>query len=191
VVVGISGASGAALARSAVAWLVEHGETVWLTASSSARLVWQDELGESLKSALEAWQKVGDLRHWGPEDYYAPIASGSQATAGMLVIPCSMGTLSAIATGASRNLLQRAADVTLKEGRRLVVVPRESPLSTVHLRNMTALAEMGARIVPPMPPFYLPLQRMEELIDHAARRALDALGFEDALQPGQRWQGPS
>jgi 4-hydroxy-3-polyprenylbenzoate decarboxylase len=107
----------------------------------------------------------------------------------MLVVPCSMGTLSAIATGASRNLLQRAADVTLKEGRRLVVVPRESPLSAVHLRNMIILAEMGVRVVPPMPPFYLPLQRVDEIIDHAARRALEALGFSDALQPGQRWQG--
>jgi 4-hydroxy-3-polyprenylbenzoate decarboxylase len=189
-VVGISGASGAVLARPAVDWLLGRGQTVWLTASVSARLVWQDELGKTLKSQLEAWEKGGGFGHWGPDDYNAPMASGSRATAGMLVIPCSMGTLSAIAVGASQNLLQRAADVTLKEGRRLVLVPRESPLSPIHLRNLLTLAELGARIVPPMPPFYLPLRRMDDVVDYAARRALDALGFSDALEEGQRWRGP-
>ena len=124
-----------------------------------------------------------------PKDFTAPIASGSYPTQGMIVIPCSMGTLGAIAAGVSQNLIHRAADCTLKEGRKLVMVPRETPLNAIHLENMLKLSRLGVRIVPAMPGFYSGAKSLEDMIDFMVGKVLDQFEFEHALYP--RWVGLS
>lgn len=139
---------------------------------------WRDRAGGVLAGTLNChpWQDVG-----------ANIASGSFRTQGMLVIPCSMSTVAKLATGLSSDLLERAADVQLKEGRKLVIVPRETPLSLIHLRNLTALAEAGACIVPAIPAWYHKPQTIEDLVDFVVARALDR--FEIDCIPIRRWEG--
>lgn len=190
VVIGVTGASGAALARRAVESLLELEIPVILTASNAGVTVWQTELGGSLESWVKQMQgQVGreQLRIFDQAQIGAPIASGTYRTRGMIVIPCSMGTLASIAAGVSSNLLLRAADVTLKEGRRLVVVPRESPFSTIHLENMLRLARLGVRVVPAIPAFYNKPQTIDDIIDFIAGRALVALGIDEGLAQGQRY----
>ncbi|GLH99963.1 UbiX family flavin prenyltransferase [Phytohabitans aurantiacus] len=130
--------------------------------------------------------KLADVVHK-PDDLAAPIASGSFRTAGMVVVPCSMKTLAGIRTGYSSGLIGRAADVVLKERRRLVLVARETPLSEVHLSNMLALRRMGADIVPPMPAFYNRPRTVDDLVDHLVARVLDQFGLD---VPARRWDGP-
>ncbi len=121
------------------------------------------------------------------KDFTAPIASGSYPAEGMVVVPCSMGTLGAIASGLSQNLIHRAADCTIKEGRKLVLVPRETPLSAIHLENMLKLARLGVRIVPAMPAFYSGQKEVHELVDFVVGKIMDQLGIPHALYP--RWVG--
>jgi len=189
-VVGISGASGAALARQAVEWLAGHGYPVIVTASANAREIWRQELGEPLETALTAWRSR-DVRFYRPDDFAAPIASGSYPVAGMIVVPCSMGTAAAIASGLSTNLLQRAADCCLKEGRRLVLVPRETPLSAIHLENLLKLARLGVAIVPPVPAFYTRPRDLDEVVAQVVGRALSALGVPGALDSRFVYEGPA
>jgi flavin prenyltransferase len=185
-VVGISGASGAILAKRCVELLIRGGFPVALTASVVSEHIWNDELGESLEATLMRWGKAVT---WYPSDtMWSPIASGSYPTKGMLVVPCSMASVSAIAHGASNNLLTRAADVTLKEGRKLVLVPRETPLSAIHLENLLALARLGVRVVPPIPAFYAHIHTLDEVVDCIAGRALEALGVPDMLPERCRYQ---
>ncbi|AKP58573.1 UbiX family flavin prenyltransferase [Mycobacteroides abscessus] len=122
-----------------------------------------------------------------PDDMYAPISSGSFTTDATIVVPCSMKTVAAIRAGYSDGLIARAADVTLKERRRLVLVPRETPLSEIHLDNMLALSRMGAHIVPPMPAFYQMPNTIDDLVNHTVMRILDAAGIENETAP--RWRG--
>jgi 4-hydroxy-3-polyprenylbenzoate decarboxylase len=122
----------------------------------------------------------GSVTQYNVNDIGAPIASGGLPTHGMLVVPCSMGTVSGIAAGASGNLLERAADVTLKEFRPLVLVPRETPLSAIHLENLLKLARLGVRIVPPMPAFYLKPQTVAEAVEQLVPRVLSALAIPEA-----------
>ncbi len=189
IIIGISGSSGAALARRAVEILGELGRPMHITYTQACRQVWPDEVGRLLTDDLNEWKSRYHARIFNPDDFRAPMSSGSYRTAGMLVIPCSMRTVSAIAHGSSSNLLERAADVIIKEQRLLALVPRESPLSAIHLENLLALARLGVRIVPPMPQFYLRPQSAEEIIDLIARRALTALGIEEALPDTSRWRG--
>jgi len=126
-----------------------------------------------------------------PGDIAAALSSGSFRTAGMVVVPCSMGTLSDIATSSSDNLLARAADVTLKERRRLVLVPRETPLHLGHLRLMVQLAEMGAIICPPVPAFYQRPETIEQIVDHTLARILDLMEIEPPRELTRRWEGPA
>jgi flavin prenyltransferase len=189
VVVGISGSSGEVLACRAVDVLGELGLPMHITYTPACRQVWPDELGRQISDDLAEWKRRYGARIFNPDDFRAPMSSGSYRTSGMIVIPCSMRTVSAIAVGASSNLLERAADVILKEGRTLVLVPRESPLSAIHLENLLKLARLGVRIVPPMPQFYLRPQSAEEIVDQMVRRALVSLGIEEALPAGQRWRG--
>ena len=187
-VLGISGSSGALLARRAMEVLGELGVPVHLTYTAACRQVWPDEVGHPLNDDLTRWKETAGVQVWNPDDFRAPMSSGSFRTAGMLIIPCSMRTVSAIAHGASSNLLERAADVTIKEGRLLVVVPRETPLSAIHLENLLALARLGVRVVPPVPQFYTHPQTADEVIDRIVRRAIAQLGLPEALPASMRWR---
>ncbi|MHC5594645.1 MAG: flavin prenyltransferase UbiX, partial [Nostoc sp.] len=139
---------------------------------------WREQAGVALLGKLHChpWNDIG-----------AGIASGSFATLGMMIIPCSMSTVAKLAVGLSSDLLERAADVQLKEGRKLVIVPRETPFSLIHLRNLTSLAEVGVRVVPAIPAWYHNPQTIEDLVDFVVARALDQLDID--CIPIQRWQG--
>jgi flavin prenyltransferase len=188
-IVGISGASGVVLACRAIEVLGELNVPMHITYTQACRQVWPDEMGHPLNDDLADWKQRFGVRVFNPDDFRAPMSSGSFRTAGMLVIPCSMRTVSAIAQGLSSNLLERAADVVVKEGRPLVLVPREAPFSAIHLENLLKLARLGVRIVPPMPQFYLRPQTADEVVDRIARRCLAVAGFEEALPPEMRWRG--
>lgn len=185
VIIGITGASGAALAKRCIQLLVARGQEPIVVCTAAGRMVWQHELEEAFRD----WLKTVPCQHYGIGDIGAPIASGTYPVAGMAVVPCSMNALAAIAHGLSTNLLERAADVTIKEGRPLVLVPRESPLSVIHLTNLLTLAQLGAKIVPPMPPFYAHPKLVEEVVDHIAARVLVALGVEPQLPYEQQYGG--
>ncbi len=191
VVVGITGASGAVLARATVDRLLDMDLPVVATASSAARMVWRQEMDESYGEALERWSDSGDFTHYAIGDLAAPIASGTFPTAGMAVVPCSMGSAAAIATGLSDNLLRRAADVTLKEGRRLVVVPRETPMNAIHLENLAKLARVGVTVLPPEPAFYLRPTTVDDIVEFVVERTVVALGLEADLPDHLRYAGPS
>ncbi len=188
-IVGVSGASGVVMACRAIEVLGELGIPMHITYTQACRQVWPDEIGHSFNDDLADWKRQFGARVFNPDDFRAPMSSGSFLTAGMIVIPCSMRTVSAIALGSSTNLLERAADVVLKEGRPLVLVPREAPLSAIHLENMLKLAQLGVRIVPPMPQFYLRPQTADEVVDRIVRRCLAVLGVAEALPPEMRWRG--
>ncbi|MBI3243036.1 MAG: UbiX family flavin prenyltransferase [Chloroflexi bacterium] len=185
-VVGISGASGTIYGIRLLEVLrgVADVET-HLILSNAAK---QNVLLET-DYTVEAVEALADVQHrFG--DTAAAISSGSFKTMGMVVVPCSMKTLSAIAHSASSNLLIRAADVTLKERRRLVLVPRETPLHLGHLRLMTQITEIGAVLVPPMPAFYHRPQTLDDVINQTVNRMLDLLGIELNQDLFERWQGP-
>ncbi len=189
VVVGVSGASGALLARRTIERLLDLHWPVEVLATPAARIVWRQELLCQWSDDVKAWQARGPIVEHSPNNQAASIASGSYPVAGMIIVPCSMGTIAALAAGLATNLLLRAADVQQKEGRRVVVVPRETPLAPVHLQNMLTLAQRGIRIVPPMPNFYKRPETVAEVVDFIAARALVALGVVDALDDPQQWQG--
>ena len=165
VVVGISGASGAVLARATIERLLSAERPVIATATAAARMVWRQESEESFGEALERWANWRTFTYCPVGDLTAPIASGTFPTAGMVVTPCSMATVAAISSGVADNLLRRAADVTLKERRPLVIVPRETPLTETHLENMSRLARRGVVVLPPHPPFYLGDDSVQHTVD--------------------------
>ncbi|MFT4253997.1 MAG: UbiX family flavin prenyltransferase [Caulobacter sp.] len=179
-VVGISGASGALYGLRALAACRDLGVESHLVMSKSAALTLTQETGLSVAEAAEkadVVHRIGDVG--------ASIASGSYRTLGMIVAPCSVRTMSEIATGVTSSLLTRAADVTLKERRPLVLMVRESPLHLGHLRTLTRLAEMGAVIAPPVPAFYAKPVSIEEMVDQSVGRALDLFGL--TWGPVKRW----
>jgi len=183
IVIGVSGASGSIIPLKILEKLakLEDVET-HLVVSEAAKRTLRYELGPNGYSMLH---KLAD-KTYSIEDVAATIASGSVPTAGMIVAPCSMRTLSSIAHGFSDSLLTRAADVHLKERRRLVLLTRETPLHLVHLRNMCTVTEMGAIVMPPVPAFYLHPQSVEEIADQIAARAIDLVGVGVAL--AQSWK---
>jgi 4-hydroxy-3-polyprenylbenzoate decarboxylase len=188
-VLAVTGASGAPYAVRLLELLVKHRVTTWLLVSSHGWRLLAEECGIEDEAALrkatgEDWTRI---RVFNDTDRGAQPASGSVQTLGMVVCPCSMGTLAAIAHGTSRSLIERAADVTLKERRKLVLVPRETPLSLVHLRNMTQAAEAGAVILPAAPGFYQRPTQVGELVDFIVQRIVDHLGLEIRLL--KPWQG--
>ena len=189
VVVGITGASGAVVAQHTIDALLRESVPVIACASRAARMVWSQEMSESFGAALERWDDSGEFTYHSPSELAAPIASGTFPTLGMVIAPCSMATAAAVASGLSDNLIRRAADVTIKERRPLVIVPRESPLSAIHLRNLTTLAEVGATVIPPEPAFYLGQQTIEDVAEFVAQRVLVALGVRSELPEGLRY-GP-
>lgn len=183
IVVGVTGASGALYPLRLLEKLHQSNSEIHLVLSRS---------GEKTLF-LEAGKLAGDLKSlanfvWPIDDISAPLASGSFLTDGMIVAPCSIHTMSAIAHGITSNLLTRAADVALKERRRLILMIRESPLHLGHLRTMTQLAEMGAIIAPPVPGFYNSPKTMMDLVDSSVDRVLDLIGVPDPYT--RRWSGP-
>ncbi len=194
-IVGITGASGAIYGIRLVQLLTELEYDVALVVSDPARLVIKEELNVGLgnltqKESFESFFDAKQLERitlYSSKDLAAPIASGSYPTQGMIIIPCSMGTLGHIASGASVNLIHRAAECVLKEARRLVIVPREMPLSAIHLENLLKLARLGVRVLPASPGFYSGAQSIQDLVDFVVGRVLDSLEISHALYP--RWTG--
>lgn len=183
VVVGISGASGAALARGTVEELLRRQVPTIVVCSQAARLVWQEELEVPFSDTLAQWQEHPHFTHYPIGHLRAPIASGTFPTAGMVVVPCSMHSLAAMAHGLASNLLLRAADVCLKERRPLVLVPRESPIHSIHLENMLTLSRVGAVLLPPEPAFYLKPRSIDDVVHFVVQRVMVALGVDQALPP--------
>ena len=182
VILGVSGASGAALSLAIARKLSAQGIEIDLVVSPAANLTLAQECGEGALDEL--CQLVS--RHHASTDVGASIASGSVPVAGMIVAPCSMRTLAAISLGLDDNLLTRAASVQLKERRPLVLLTREAPLTLAHLRNMTSATEMGAVIMPPVPAFYLGPSDLDDIVDQIAARAIDSLGVGEPI--AKRWQ---
>jgi 4-hydroxy-3-polyprenylbenzoate decarboxylase len=196
-VLAVSGASGQRLAERALELLLRADTSVDLVVSRGAMLVWQAELGINVPgdpTQQEAfWRRRtgatgGLLRCHRWNDQASAIASGSYRTRGMVILPASMGTVGRIASGVALDLVERSADVQLKEGRPLVIAPREMPWNLIHLRNLTALAEAGARIAPPIPAWYQRPRSLEDMVDFLVVRIFDLLGFD--LETIDRWQGP-
>ena len=196
-ILGVSGASGMIYAVRAIKFLLEADYVVDLVASKASTQVWMSEnqvvLPSEPKKQERFWREQsgvltqGELRCHRWSNVGAGIASGSYRTLGMIIIPCSMSTIAKIATGLSSDLLERAADVQLKEGRALIVVPRETPFSLIHLDNLTRLARAGARIVPAIPAWYHQPKTIEDLVDFVIARTFDQLGID--CVPLQRWLG--
>jgi 4-hydroxy-3-polyprenylbenzoate decarboxylase len=188
-VVAITGASGAPYAVRLLEVLARNQVPVWLTISEHGWRLLNHETGIMDDKGLRAatggdWSSITVF----PEsDRGARPASGSARTAGMVICPCSMGTISAIATGASRSLIERAADVTLKERRKLIVVPRETPFSLIHLRNLTTITEAGAVVIPAAPGFYHHPTSIGDLVDFVVQRVIDQAGLDISIAP--RWDG--
>ena len=189
VIVGITGASGAAMARSMVDELLRRDLPTAMVCSNAARLVWQEELGQTLNETLVEWQEHPAFVHYAINDLRAPIASGSYPAAGMALVPASMNSIASLANGISGNLLLRAADVCLKERRPLVLVPRETPLHSIHLENMLTLSRMGAVILPPDPAFYLNPQSVDDVVRYVVGKVLVSLGIDDALPQNLQYDG--
>lgn len=182
-VVGISGASGVRLAYKALFHLARLGHNVELVVSRDASLTLLEEMGEEYASPhkfISSFPEAarGLIRQHQIGDFHSPIASGSFKHDGCLIIPCSMATLGAIASGVSDTLLRRAADVTLKERRKLVLVPREAPLHEIHLENMLKLCRMGATIIPPQPAWYMHPKTVDDMEEFLVSRILDQLGVD-------------
>ncbi len=195
-IIGITGASGSIYATRLMRELFARGHRVLLTISEAGKLVLEHEEGISLlnKTNEQAQNTLREHFHVSEQLFYyhcqniaAPIASGSVKADAMIIVPCSMGTIGNICAGTSSNLLHRAADVTLKERRPLVLVAREAPYNTIHLTNMTELSRMGVVIMPASPGFYQKPTTLDEMIDHFIGRLLDQLGLEQDL--AAPWNG--
>jgi len=194
VTLALSGASGMAYGLRLLECLLAADLRVYLLVSQAAHIVAKQELGVALPARAGDLEKQlsenlqardGQLRVFGREDWNAPVASGSNPADAMVVCPCSMGTLAAIAHGLSDNLIERAADVMLKEQKKLILVPREAPFSTLHLENMLILSRMNAVILPANPGFYHRPESVEAIIDFIVARILDQLGIQHELMA--RW----
>ncbi len=193
-VVGVSGASGTPYARAVLNGLLDAGEPVDLVVSRAARLTLLDETGVGFRDGqwrddLSAWlgREPGDVRHWPAGDLAAGPSSGSYPTRGMVVVPASTAAVAGIAVGLSKDLLQRSADVTLKERRPLVVVPRETPYTRATLVHLLALHDGGAVVLPASPGFYGAPRSVQQLVDFVAAKVLDVLGVPHELL--RRWSG--
>ena len=195
--VAITGASGTIYAHRTLQLLAASGavETINLIMSTTAATVAQVEMGINLRDAdtvkINSWLGLGEssklIRVWRLDNLAAKPSSGSNKQAGMIVVPCSMGTMGAIASGAGTNLIHRAGDVCLKEGRKLVLVPRETPYNAIHLENMLRLTHAGARILPASPGFYHRPKTIDELVEHLCNRILDQ--FDIPHSRGSEWSG--
>lgn len=193
IVVAITGASGAVYGLRVTEELLRSGRRVVLLLTRSGLDVLRYETGQEWEGTVSQRRQLmrdyfdgsSRLEHYDEQDLFAPVASGSSAPAAVVVAPCSMGTAGRIAGGMSGNLIERVADVALKEGRPLLLVPRETPLNQIHLENLLRLARAGARIVPAMPAFYQRPQSVADMVDFVVGKVLDTLGIPHKLF--QRW----
>ena len=190
----LTGASGAPYSKRLLDVLLAQGVTVHLMISAAARIVFADELDWKLPARASDVQKYlveefncdPDLLNvYGEQQWSSPLASGSHQIETMIICPCTMGTLSSVACGSSDNLINRAADVMIKESRRLIIVPREAPFSAIHLENMLKLSRLGVCILPPSPGFYFKPTQLSEVIDFVVAKILDQAKIEHDLMP--RW----
>ncbi len=188
-IVGVTGASGAAYGVKCIETLVKLGFHVHVLITDAGWRVLHEELGWNAaarkQELTERFKGEGQIEYHPIQDIGASIASGSFRVDGMVIIPCSMGTLSAISRGASDNLMERAADVMLKEGKPLVIVPRETPLHAIHLENMLTLAKLGVRIVPAMPAFYNHPNTLDDIVHFVVGKVLDTMNIDHELYT--RW----
>ena len=194
VTLAVTGASGVQYAWRLLECLVAADRDVFFLISKAAQLVSATETDIPLPGRQQQMEsfltdmcraKEGQIRVFGPEQWMSPVASGSGASSKMVICPASMGVVSAIATGASNNLIERAADVAIKERRQLILVPRESPFSEIHLENMLKLSRMGVVILPASPGFYHQPESISDMVDFVVARILNQLGIEQTLVP--RW----
>lgn len=190
----LTGASGSAYAMRLLECLLAANCQVYLLCSTAARIVLDTELDIKLPASPDGATaflsekfnaKTGQLTVFGKEQWFSPVASGSAAPKTMIICPCSTGTLAAVSQGMSDNLIERAADVVIKERGQLIIVPRETPFSTIHLQNMLTLSQMGVTIMPAAPGFYHKPQSIDDLIDFMVGRVLDHLDIEQNIMP--RW----
>lgn len=188
-IIAITGASGSILASKTIDALLSRNIPTAVVASNPARIVWRQEMDESFGEAIERWSESQDFTNYAIGDIQSPIASGTYPTMGMAVVPSSMATVSAIANGISDNLARRAADVCLKERKPLIIVPRESPLNNVHLTNLAKVSSYGATVIPSDPPFYLPINTLEESAGFTSMRILLALGVITELPKEMQYKG--
>ncbi len=195
-VIGVTGASAQPLAKRTIELLLKNNHEVHLVLSRGAYEVWQSELGIQIpgepKKQKTFWREYlnimsGELICYKWNDNSSAIASGSFKTKAMIIIPCTMGTIGRIASGYSLNLLERCADVHLKESRQLLICPRESPMSIIHLKNLTKLAIAGAKIVPPIPAWYTNPKTLDDIIDFIVIRLFDLV--DEELLEIKRWEG--
>jgi 4-hydroxy-3-polyprenylbenzoate decarboxylase len=196
--IAITGASGSIYGVRLLQYLLMNGHKVYLTLTKEGSLILKEEVGydwQEYQKEIEIEKKIkkdlrlrkANLHYFREDDLSAPISSGSVTIDAMIVIPCSMKSLSGIACGYANNLVERAADVMLKEGRTLILVPRETPLNSIHLRNMLTLSEMGVKIIPAMPAFYSCPKKIDDIVDFVVGKVLDSLGVENNLF--RRWKG--
>ncbi|MBV8656519.1 MAG: UbiX family flavin prenyltransferase [Burkholderiales bacterium] len=194
VTLALTGASGMPYALSLLRCLLAADARVYLLYSQAAQIVIKQEQGETWPSRAKDVEaelvarfqcRAGQLRVFGREEWFAPVASGSNPPDAMVICPCTMGTLAAIAAGMSDNLIERAADVVIKEGRKLIIVPREAPFSAIHLENMLKLSRLGVCILPANPAFYHHPQSIDDLVDFVVARILDQLAVPHQLMA--RW----
>lgn len=190
----LTGASGAVYSQRLLEILLGQGYTVHLMVSAAARILFSDELNWTLPARASDVHKflVKEfdcnpelLKVYGEQQWSSPLASGSHSVGVMIICPCTMGTLSSIACGSSDNLINRAADVMIKENRKLIMVPRETPFSAIHLENMLKLARLGVCILPPNPGFYFQPTQLTEIVDFVVGKILDQAGIEQTITP--RW----
>jgi len=194
ITVAITGASGSAYALRLIECLVAANFQIYVLCSSAARVVFDTEVGLKVPASPDAatkffsekfQAKASQITFFGKEQWFSPVASGSAAPKKMIVCPCSTGTLAAISQGMSDNLIERAADVVIKERGQLIMVVRETPFSTIHLQNMLTLSQMGVTVMPAAPGFYHQPKSINDLIDFMVGRMLDHLGIEQSIMP--RW----
>ena len=193
--VGVTGASGSVYAEKLIEHALEHFSRVYVCFTSAGAKVAQYEMAKSNRDASPLLSALANgkcpdqyrekLRLLDEDDLFAPVASGTSAPTDMVVVPCSMGTLARITHGMSSNLLERAADVVIKERKRMILVPRETPFSVIHLKNMLQLAELGVQILPPSPGFYNHPQSLDDIVDFVVGKIFDALSIDHTLT--ERW----
>lgn len=188
IALGVSGASGAVLALRLAEAVLAAGWELEIVCSGFGRLMWRSELGRPFEEDLQELSAAGPVRAHKPGDLASPLASGSYPIDACAIVPASMATVAALASGVGSNLIHRMGDVAIKERRRLVLAPRESPLSPIHLANLLRLAEVGAVIAPPMPAFYERPESLDQVIEATVDRLMLWTGVRSTLPPDRQWR---